>query len=111
MPAPSTINRPSGPTLALERTCALPRTTPAPSSSGGPSQGPEFFAKGLFVSGGVAYFGLSRVTRQNTTEAARFARNNASCELLALELRTRRLLWRRQLPFRGLVNAIEAPWL
>ena len=73
--------------------------------------GPEFFAKGLFVSGGVAYFGLSRVTRQNTTEAARFARNNASCELLALELRTRRLLWRRQLPFRGLVNAIEAPWL
>ena len=82
-----------------------------PSSSGGPSQGPEFFAKGLFVSGGVAYFGLSRVTRQNTTEAARFARNNASCELLALELRTRRLLWRRQLPFRGLVNAIEAPWL
>ena len=33
------------------------------------------------------------------------------CELLALELRTRRLLWRRQLPFRGLVNAIEAPWL
>ena len=41
----------------------------------------------------------------------RFARNNASCELLALELRTRRLLWRRQLPFRGLVNAIEAPWL
>ena len=32
-------------------------------------------------------------------------------KLLALELRTRRLLWRRQLPFRGLVNAIEAPWL
>jgi len=65
--------------------------------------GPEFFSKGLVVVSGVAYFGLSR-------KSARFDRNTAQGELLAFELATRKLLWRRKLPHKGLVNAIEAPW-
>ena len=66
------------------------------------SAGDGYFSKGLAVLDGVAYFGLA-------AKQLRFNRNEASCEIVALDLESTRVLWRRAVPFPGLVNAISLP--
>ncbi|KAL4859265.1 hypothetical protein ACK3TF_001013 [Chlorella vulgaris] len=57
------------------------------------------FLKGLCVVDDIAFFGIAaRTDRHNREDPA------LSCELAAFDLRTRLLLWRRQLPTKGLLN-------
>ena len=67
------------------------------------------FSKGLIVVGQVAYFGLAR--KQAGHAGARLDRNRAQAELAAYDLAAGSLLWRRPLPWPGLVNALGAPGL
>lgn len=62
------------------------------------------FLKGLCVVDDIAFFGIAaRTDRHNREDPA------LNCELAAFDLRTRLLLWRRQLPTKGLLN-IGAVW-
>jgi outer membrane protein assembly factor BamB len=67
--------------------------------------GPSWFSKGLAVVDHVAYFGLAPKQRSGVE------RNWADSQLAAFALLTGRLLWRRLLPFTGLVNSVSAPLL
>lgn len=64
------------------------------------------FMKGLIVVGDVAYFGISawdsRKGRDNPNKAS---------ELAAFDLHAMRLLWRRAVATRGLLNVVAAPQL
>jgi hypothetical protein len=65
--------------------------------------GPKWFSKGLAVVDHVAYFGLAPKQRSAVE------RNWAESELAAVALPAGRLLWRRPVPFPGLVNSVAAP--
>lgn len=67
--------------------------------------GSGWFSKGLAVVDHVAYFGLAPKQRSGVE------RNWAASQLAAFALGTGRLLWRRPLPFAGLVNSVSAPGL
>ncbi|KAK9800752.1 hypothetical protein WJX73_006262 [Symbiochloris irregularis] len=64
------------------------------------------FLKGLAVVDDVAYFGISRVR-------PRSARHDPAlnCDLAAFHLRSKKLLWRKEVPTKGLLNTIGAPHL
>jgi hypothetical protein len=60
------------------------------------------FTKGLCVEGGIAYFGVSPPSQREM-------RYQVICELVAFDLLNERLLWRRPMPFPGLINAVTTP--
>ncbi|BDA45004.1 hypothetical protein COCOBI_06-4830 [Coccomyxa sp. Obi] len=64
------------------------------------------FLKGLAVIDDVAYFGISP-----GAERSMRANPELDCELAALALLEKRLLWRRKVPTHGLLNTIAAPHL
>jgi len=59
------------------------------------------FLKGLCVHDDVAYFGLSEITERSNRGSLQL-----QCEVLALDLNTRKLLWRHPVQTCGLLNAI-----
>jgi len=63
---------------------------------------PGHFTKGLVVDGGVAYFGISPAARREE-------RGRVECELACFDLGAGRLLARRPIETRGLVNALATP--
>lgn len=66
----------------------------------------DVFLKGLCVVDGVAFFGIAASQkRQNRADVS------LSCELAAFDLEEKRLLFRRKLPTKGLLNVISAPHL
>ncbi|MEW5319959.1 MAG: hypothetical protein WDW38_011069 [Sanguina aurantia] len=69
-----------------------------------PSQ--QVFLKGLVVVDDVAYFGVSR-----SLARSKRADPEADSELAAVDLGLGALLWRRQVPTRGLLNIVAAPHL
>ena len=60
------------------------------------------FTKGLCVEGTVAYFGVS-------APSEREERYSVVCSIVAFDIVQRTVLWRRPMPFPGLVNAINTP--
>jgi len=60
------------------------------------------FLKGLCVNGDTAYFGISDITERSNRGAL-----TLQCEIAALDLRTKTLLWRTRLETCGLLNAIQ----
>ncbi|KAL4458606.1 hypothetical protein ABPG75_013471 [Micractinium tetrahymenae] len=67
---------------------------------------PGKYLKGLCVVDDVAFFGIAPSAPRD-----RRADASANCELAAFDLQQRLLLWRRQLPTRGLLNVVAAPHL
>eukprot|EP00884_Botryococcus_braunii_P012765 jgi/Botrbrau1/2148/Bobra.0093s0053.1 len=67
---------------------------------------PGMYTKGLAVIDDIAYFGLSPAQPKEGR-----ADTSLDCELVAYDLIEGRLLWRRKVPTRGLLNVVAAPHL
>lgn len=66
----------------------------------------QVFLKGLCVVDGIAFFGIAPSQKRQDR-----ADENLQCEIAAFDLEAKRLLFRRQLPTKGLLNVISAPHL
>ena len=70
--------------------------------------GPSYLTKGLAVIDDVAYFGISPRVHSDNADPAYSA---VTTELAAFELTMHRqqLLWRRKLPYPGMLNSVSSP--
>jgi len=66
----------------------------------------EVFLKGLCVIDGIAFFGIAPSQRRQNR-----ADENLQCEIAAFDMEQYRLLFRRRVPTKGLLNVISAPHL
>jgi hypothetical protein len=68
--------------------------------------GENLYLKGLCVVDDIAFFGIAESQPRQSR-----ADENLSCELAAFDLIADKLLWRRKLPTKGLLNVVAAPHL
>ena len=68
--------------------------------------GENLYLKGLCVVDDIAFFGIAESQPRQSR-----ADEDLSCELAAFDLIADKLLWRRKLPTKGLLNVVAAPHL
>lgn len=66
----------------------------------------KYYLKGLCIVDDVAYFGIA-ISQERKSRAD----ESLNCQLAAFDLKTNTLLWRRELPTKGLLNVVSAPHL
>ena len=67
---------------------------------------PNKYLKGLVVVDDIAFFGIAEAQERQARDSA-----DLNCEVAAFDLIESVLLWRRQLPTRGLLNVLATPHL
>lgn len=64
----------------------------------------KYYLKGLCIVDDIAYFGIA-ISQERKSRAD----ESLNCQLAAFDLTANTLLWRRELPTRGLLNVVSAP--